>query len=55
MNTSYQFTEEQLNKINKLKNPNLTQIIKLGKELELDPKILLPYLIEKELRESEKK
>lgn len=48
METIEELNNEQKLKIKDIKNPNITKIIELSKELDLDPIVLVKYFISKE-------
>ncbi len=48
MKSNKHLTEEQINKIKDLKDPDISTIVELAYELKIDPLILADYFIKKE-------
>lgn len=48
MGIQIELTTEQITKLKDIKNPNITKIIELSKELNVDPIVLVKHFISKE-------
>ncbi|MEG1310690.1 MAG: hypothetical protein RR942_04795 [Romboutsia sp.] len=48
MGIQIELTTEQITKLKDIKNPNITKIIELSKELNVDPIVLVKHFISEE-------
>lgn len=48
MGVQIELTTEQITKLKDIKNPTITKIIELSKELNVDPIVLVKYFISEE-------
>ncbi|MGL5642022.1 MAG: hypothetical protein ACRDDM_07115 [Paraclostridium sp.] len=50
MGIKEELNNEQISRLKDIKNPNITKIIELSKDLNIDPIILVKYFISKEIK-----